>query len=137
MDIKSRVITKIDDLSSEYTEEKDAGTLPPDKYERHKEIQGALSALKFLRGQIQGLNPDGFETMGIVERSKSEIPTLRNPKGYLSRVLFSIEDAREHIRLNLRIGDGPHPDAKRGRNEACDLMDEFVWQLNEEIIANQ
>ena len=137
MDIKSRVITKIENLSSEYTEEKDAGPLTPDKRERHKEIQGVLSALKFLRGQIQGLNPDGFETVGIVERSKSEISTLRNPKGFLSRVLFSIEDAREHIRLDGTVGSGHDKDAVRGRNEACDLMDEFVWQLNEEIIADQ
>ena len=137
MDIKSRVITKIENLWSEYTEEKDAGPLTPDKRERHKEIQGALSALKFLKGQIQGLNPDGFETMGIVETSESEIPTLRNPKGFLSRVLFSIGHTREYIRHDGTIGSGPNKDAVRGRNEACALMDEFVWQLNEEIIVNQ
>ena len=66
MDVKLRVITKIDDLLSEYNEEKDAGPLTPDKRERYKEIQGALSALKFLRGQIQGLNPAGFASIGIV-----------------------------------------------------------------------
>ena len=137
MDVKSRAITKIDDLLSEYTEEKDSGPLTVDTHERHNAILGAISALEFLKRQIQGLNPAGFETMGIVETSESQIPTLRNPKGFLSRVLFSIGHARKYIRLNLRIGDGPNEDAVRGRNEACDLMDEFVWQLNEEIIANQ
>ena len=133
MDVKSRVITKIDDLLSEYTEEKDVGPLTPDKFKRHKEIQGALSAFKFLRGQIQSLDPAGFETMGIVETSESEIPTLRNPKGFLSRVLFSIGHTREHIRHDGTIGSGPDKDAVRGRNEACDLMDEFVRELNAEL----
>ena len=133
MDVKSRVITKIDNLSSEYTEEKDAGPLTPDRRERHNAILGAISALKFLKGQVEGLDVARFETMGIVERSESEIPTLRYAKGFLSQVLFSIGHTREHKRLDGTIGSGYHPDAVLGRNEACDLMHEFVCQLNDEL----
>lgn len=137
MDVKSRVITKIDDLLVEYNEGKNSGPVTRNTVKRHNAIEGAISALGFLKRQIQDLDPVGFASIGIVETSKKELRTLGKPKGFLSRVLFSIEDAREHIRLNLRIGDGPLPDAVQGRNEACDLMDKFVWQLNAEITDNQ
>lgn len=137
MDVKSRVITKIDDLLSEYNEEKDSSPPTSNMVRRRKSIEGAISALGFLKRQIQGLDPAGFETIGIVEVSESEIPRISNPKGFLSRVLFSIRHARKHIRSNLRIGSGSDKDAVQGRNEACDLMDEFVWELNDELIDHQ
>ena len=137
MDVKSRVITEIENLSSEYNEEKDSTPLTPNIRRRRNAILGAISALKFLKGQVQGLDPAKFEVIYIVERSESEIPTLRNPKGFLSRVLFSIGHTRKYIRHDGRIGSGPHPDAVQGRNEACDRMREFVFQLNDELIGNQ
>ena len=137
MDVKSRVITKIDDLLTEYNEEKDSASPTFNMVRRRKVIEGAISALGFLKRQIQGLDPAGFETIGTVETSESELPRIKNPKGFLSRVLFSIGHARKYIRSNLRIGSGGDKDAMQGRNEACDLMVEFVWQLNEEIINNQ
>lgn len=135
MDVKSRVITEIDNLFSEYNEEKDK-PLTPNMRGRRKAILGAISALEFLKGQVQGLDPDKFEFIHIVEKSESEIPTLRNPKGFLSRVLFSIEHAREYIRLDGRVGSGPDPDAVQGRNEACDRIRKFVCQLNSELVDN-
>ena len=137
MDVKSRVITEIDNLFSEYNEEKDSMLFTPNMRERRNAIEGAISALKFLKGQVQSFDPAKFEVIYIVERSESEIPTLRNPKGFLSRVLFSIEHTRERIRLDGTVGSGPDPDAVRGRNEACDCMREFVFQLNDELIDNQ
>ena len=75
--------------------------------------------------------------MGIVETSESQIVGLAKAKGFLSQVLFSIGHTREHIRHDGTIGSGPDKDAVRGRNEACDLMFDFVWQLNDELIDNQ
>lgn len=128
---------EIDNLLSEYNEEKNSGPITTDTVKRRHAIEGAISALKFLNGQIQGLDPAGFETLGIVETSTSEIIGLRNPKGFLSRVLFSIEHAREHIRHDGTIGSGPNRDAVQGRNEACDRMYEFVLELNNELIDDQ
>ena len=137
MGVKSRVITEIDNLFSEYNEEKDSLSLIPNMRERRNAIEGAISALKFLKGQVQSFNPAGFEVIHIVERSESELPRIRNPKGYLSRVLFSIKHTRERRRLDGRVGSGHDPDAVRGRNEACDRMREFICQLNDELIGNQ
>lgn len=137
MDVKSKVIMKIDSLLSEYNEEKDSEPLTPNRISRHNAILGAISALEFLKGQVQSLDPAKFEVIYIIEISEREIPTLRNPKGFLSRVLFSIGHTRKYIRHDGTIGSGPHPDAVRGRNEACDLMYEFVWQLNAELIDSQ
>lgn len=137
MDVKSRVITEIDNLLSEYNKEKESRPLTPNTRGRRKAALGAISALKFLKGQVQGLDPARFEVIYIVERSESEISALRNPKGFLSRVLFSIKHARGHIRFDGRVGSGPDSDAVQGRNEACDRMREFVFQLNSELIDNQ
>lgn len=136
MDVKSRVISKIDSLRVGY-EEEDSGPITQDRVKRHHAILGAVNALGFIEGQIQSLDPDGFEVMGIVETSRSEIRTLRYAKSFLSQVLFTIELAREHRRLDGTIGSGYHPDAVEGREEACDQMTNFVFELNEELTDNQ
>ena len=89
--------------------------------------------LSFLNRQIKGLDVTRFETMRIVETSESEIPTLRYAKGFLSQVLFMINITREYKRMDLRIGSGHHPDAVSGREEACDRMTEFVYELDYEL----
>ena len=81
MDVKSRVITKIDNLFSEYNEEKNSEPVTLNMRKRHRAILGAISALKFLKGQIQNLDPAKFRVMYIkvpYERHTS-IRQRRNP----------------------------------------------------------
>ena len=74
MDVKSRIISEIDDLLSEYTEkrtekENSVWTSSDDEKDFHA-ILGAIDALTFLKRQIEGIDVAQHKVIRIVEEPR-------------------------------------------------------------------
>lgn len=72
MDVKSRVISEIDSLLSEYTEKRDNNHVAPDDEAGYHAILGAIDALEGLKGSVENTGDSGYKTLRIVEESYAD-----------------------------------------------------------------
>ena len=135
MDVKSRIISEIDDLLSEYTEKhtekKNSVWTSSDEKDFHA-ILGAIDALGSLKKQVGSLNITQYKTMRLVEEPSS--PVIRRPSSFLNEVLFWIEDTLELKLIHGNPGSGANPNAMPGREEACMRIKRYVYELHDELI---
>lgn len=131
MDIKSKVISEIDGLLSEYTEKKDSNYVAPGDEERYHAILGAVEALKFLKGMVENIDDTGYKTLRIVEESSEDFQWLRPASSFLSEVLLKLEITLQDKRVYGHPGSGANPNAMPGRKEACIRVQRFVYDLHD------
>ena len=139
MDVRSRIISEIDDLLSEYTEkraekEKSVWTSSDDEKDFHA-ILGAIDALGFLKRQIEGIDVAQHKVVRIVEEPSS--PVLRRPASFLNEVLFWIDETLKLKLIHGNPGSGANPNAMPGRRAACMRVERFVYELHDELIDEQ
>lgn len=136
MDIKSRIISEIDDLLSEYTEKhtekkNSVWTSSDDEKDAHA-ILGAIDALKFLKRQIEGIDITQHKVMHIVEEPSR--PVLRRPPSFFNEVLLWIDETLKLKLIHGNPGSGANPNAMPGRREACMRLERYVYELHDELI---
>ena len=136
MDVKSRIISEIDDLLSEYTEkrtekENSVWTSSDDEKDFHA-ILGAIDALTFLKRQIEGIDVAQHKVIRIVEESSS--PVIRRPPSFLNEVLLWIDETLKLKLIHGNPGSGANPNAMPGRREACMRVERYVYELHDELI---
>ena len=135
MSVKSKVISEIDSLLSEYTEKRDSISVTPGGEAGFHAILGAIDALEFLKKQIEGIDIASHTTMHIVEEPSS--PVIRRPPSFLNEVLFWIEETLKLKLIHGNPGSGANPNAMPGRKEACMRIKRFVYKLHDELTDNQ
>ena len=132
MDVKSKIISEIEDLLSEYTEKKDSyiEDLSSDADTGFYAILGAIDALESLKSSVEGINVSQYNTMRIIEESSEDFLTLRPATSFLSEVLLRIEFT---LKEKKTIGSSANPHAMPGRQEACRRIKRFVYDLHDEL----
>ena len=133
MDIKSKIISEIEDLLSEYTEKTDSDHLAPDDNTSFYAILGAIDALESLKGRVEDIDDSGYKALRIVEESSEDFQWLRPASSFLSEVLLRIEFTLEDKSMDGRAGSGANPHAMPGREEACMRIKRFVYDLHDEL----
>ena len=110
--VKSKILSEIDNLLSEYISEKDSGSL---RHSRESFVLGATCALDELKDNIQNDN-----------QSLSD---------YFYSVLSYIESIRTDTRSSWYASQGSayNPEARPGRREACRRIEKFVRNLYAKI----
>ena len=131
MDIKSRVISEIDGLLSEYTEKKDSSRVAPGNEADYHAILGAIDALGFLKKQVGGIDIASHTTLHIVEEPNS--PVIRRPPSFLNEVLLWVDETLKLKLIHGNPGSGANPNAMPGREEACMRIKRFVYDLHDEL----
>ena len=134
MSVKSKVISEIDSLLSEYTEKRDSNSVTPGGEAGFHAILGAIDALEFLKKQIGGIDIASHTVLHIVEESSSA--TIRRPPSFLNEVLFWVKETLELKLIHGNPGSGANPDAMPGREEACMHIKRFVYDLHDELMDN-
>lgn len=115
MDVKSRVITKIDELLSEYNEEKESlGPFMKGKgsTDNSYRVSGAIKALKKLKTQIETIKPE---------------------PDFLGQVRLQINVTEEILCNHTLYPSGTYLDAKPGITEAFDLVKQYLCHLETEF----
>ena len=133
MDIKSKVISEINDLLSEYMEKEDNSYVDFGDEANFHAILGAIDALKSLKSKVEGINVNEYKTMRIVEESSEDFRTLRPATGFLSEVLLRIEFTLKDKRIGGHAGSGANPNAMPGREKVCMRIKRFVYDLHDEL----
>lgn len=133
MDVKSEVISEIDNLLSEYTEKKDSSHVSPGDEAGYYAILGAIEALKFLKGMVENIDDTQYKTLRIVEESSEDFQWLRPASSFLSDVLLKIEITLKDKRVYEHPGSGANPNAMPGREEVCMRIKRFVYDLHDEL----
>ena len=133
MDIKSKVISEIDDLLSEYTEKKNSTRITPGGEKGFYAILGAIDALGSLKQRVENIDVNRYKTMRIVEESSEDFSSLRPATGFLSEVLLRIEMTLKDRMIGGHAGSGANPNAIPGREEACMRIKRFVYDLHDEL----
>ena len=137
MDVKSRVISEIDGLLSEYTDKKDSSHVSPGDEAGYHAILGAIDALEGLKGWVENIDDTRYETLRIVEESSADFKVLRPASSFLSEVLLRIEDTLKDKSISGHAGSGANPNAMPGREEACMRIKRFVYDLHDELTDDQ
>ena len=133
MDVKSRVISEIDSLLSEYTEKRDNNHVAPDDEAGYHAILGAIDALEGLKGSVENTGDSGYKTLRIVEESYADFQLIIPASSFLSEVLLRIEDTLKDTAVYEHLGSGANPKAMPGREEACMRIKRFVYDLHDEL----
>ena len=133
MDVKSKVISEIEDLLSEYTKKRNAPRVPPGGDRGFHAILGAIDALEFLKSSVEDINVNRYKTMRIVEESSDDLTSVRPATGFLSEVLLRIESTLEDKSRGGHAGSSANPNAMPGRKEACMRIKRFVYDLHDEL----
>lgn len=136
MDVKSKVISEIDGLLSEYTEKKDSSYVAPGDEAGYHAILGAIEALKFLKGMVENIDDTEYKTLRIVEESSEDFQWLRPASSFLSDVLLKLEITLKDKMVYGHPGSGANPNAMPGRKEACMRIKRFVYDLHDELADN-
>ena len=134
MDVKTKLISEIDSLLSEYTTKKDNSPVVPGQEADFHAILGAIDALEFLKKQIDGIDTASHAILHIVEEPSS--PTIRRPPSFLNEVLFWVGETLELKLIHGNPGSGANPNAMPGREEACMRIKRFVHDLHDELMDN-
>ena len=137
MDVKSEVISEIDNLLSEYTGKKDSSHVSPGDEAGYHAILGAIEALKFLKGMVENIDDTQYKTLRIVEESSEDFQWLRPASSFLSDVLLKIEITLNDKRVYGHPGSGANPNAMPGREEVCMRIKRFVYDLHDELADDQ
>ena len=132
MDVKTKLISEIDSLLSEYTTKKDNSPVMLGQEADFHAILGAIDALEFLKKQIDGIDIASHAILHIVEEPSS--PTIRRPPSFLNEVLFWVEETLELKSIHGNPGSGAN--AMPGREEACMRIKRFVYDLHDELMDN-
>lgn len=137
MDVKSRVISEIDGLLSEYTDKKNSSHVSPGDEAGYHAIFGALDALEGLKGRVENIDDTRYETLRIVEESSADFRVLRPASSFLSEVLLRIENTLKDKSISGNAGSGANPNAMPGREEVCMRIKRFVYDLHDELADEQ
>ena len=135
MDIKSRVISEIDTLLSEYTDKKDNSRVAPGDGADYHAILGVIDALEFLKKQVGGIDIASHTTLHIVEEPNS--PVIRRPPSFLNEVLLWVDETLKLKLIHGNPGSGANPNAMPGREEACMRIKRFVYDLHDELTDDE
>ena len=131
IEVKSRIISKIDSELTHYEEEKKTFDPVRDNRDRSYEILGAIHALNRLRKQVDSIDTNDYSV--LMKLKVKETPVIKRPASFLNRVLLEIEYTLEDKMIDGSAGSGANPDAVPGRKEACSKIEEFVLDLNHEL----
>ena len=134
MDVKSRLISEIDSLLSEYTTERDNSRVAPGEEADYHAILGAIDALGSLKKQIDGIDIASHTILHIVEEPSS--PVIKRPPSFLNEVLLWIDETLKLKLIHGNPGSGANPNAMPGREEACMRIKRFVYDLHDELMDN-
>ncbi len=134
MDVKTKLISEIDSLLSEYIEKKDSSRVAPGEEAGYYAILGAIDVLESLKKQIDGIDIASHTILHIVKESSSA--TIRRPPSFLNEVLFWVKETLELKLIHGNPGSGANPDAMPGREEACMRIKRFVYDLHDELMDN-
>ena len=113
LNVKSEILSEIDNLLSEYIAEKDSGSL---RHSRESFVLGALEALDWIKNWIEPYDEN------------------RLPSDFFDSVLSEIESTRtDRAQSYASQGSGANPEARPGRHEACTRLANFVIRLKDEV----
>ena len=135
MDVKSKVISEIDILLSEYATKKDNSRVAPGEEADYHAILGAIDALEFLKKQIDGIDIASHTILHIVGEPSS--PVIRRPPSFLNEVLLWVDETLKLKLIHGNPGSGANPNAMPGREEACMRIKRFVYDLHDELMDNE
>ena len=127
MDVKSRVVTKIDDLLAEYNEDRERLFTGIWTEAEHNEILGSIYALEELKESVETLKVDKNKTMRIIHNPDSR------QLGFLGNVIRKSETVRDTTGKRGSPGISSR-EAVRGRKEACECVIDYVYQLDGELV---
>lgn len=130
MDVKSRIISKIDSLLSEYEGKKDSDDVKRGGEETLYRVLGAIEALKRLRNQVKSIDIDRHKTIRIVEVSHRDPRSFTGFPSFLNEVLCWTEEIPKRKLL------GDNPKSTPGRREACKRIRQYVFELDNELAGN-
>lgn len=130
-EVKSRIISKVDNELSHYEDEKNNTVFSADNIKRSYEISGAIHALNRLRIQVDAIDTKDYSIIPKVK--ERDTPYIRPPASFLNHVLLEIKCTLEDKIIDGSPGSGANPDAVPGREEALLKIEEFISELDDQF----